>query len=87
MNILETPLINLWKKEEIVYLTSESENMLEKLEKDKVYIIGGLVDHNSHKGLCHSIAKTNGFSHARLPIDEFVQMNTRKVVFNIFKKF
>lgn len=72
---------SLWAKEEIVYLTAESENLLEKLEENKVYVIGGLVDHNAHKGLCHSIAKTNGFSHARLPIDQFVQLNTRKVKF------
>lgn len=40
---------NLFAKEKIVYLTSESDNIIENLENDATYIIGGLVDHNAQK--------------------------------------
>ena len=68
-------------KTKIVYLSSESENVISgEFQPDKVYVIGALVDHNLHKGLCHRMAKDSGISHARLPIDEFVKLKTRKVL-------
>lgn len=39
-----------FEKEKIVYLSSESETVLTKLEDGSLYVIGGLVDHNFHKG-------------------------------------
>ncbi|CAL8123284.1 unnamed protein product [Orchesella dallaii] len=69
-----------YPKEKIVYLTAESDNVLRETEDGKLYVIGGLVDHNSKKGLCHKLALENGVQHARLPLDEYIEMSTRKVL-------
>ena len=64
----------------IIYLTSDSNNVISSLEDDVYYVIGGLVDHNLHKGVSLDFAIKNNLKHGRLPIDEFVQMKTRKVL-------
>ncbi|XP_076167671.1 tRNA (guanine(9)-N(1))-methyltransferase Trmt10A isoform X2 [Ptiloglossa arizonensis] len=72
--------LNIYPKDKIIYLTSESEDIIDHLEHDCVYVIGGLVDHNSHKGLCHKIALQAGVKHGQLPLDKFLQMKARKVL-------
>ncbi|XP_053199821.1 RNA (guanine-9-)-methyltransferase domain-containing protein 2 [Scomber japonicus] len=67
-------------KEELVYLTSDSPNVLEELDPKKAYVIGGLVDHNHHKGITFDKAKELGIDHAQLPLSSFVKMNSRKVL-------
>lgn len=41
--------MDIFPKEKIIYLTAESPNLIENIEDDGAYIIGGLVDHNSQK--------------------------------------
>ncbi|KAM4612338.1 tRNA methyltransferase 10 homolog A [Polymixia lowei] len=67
-------------KEELVYLTSDSPNVLTKLDQTKAYIIGGLVDHNHHKGITFEKAKELGIEHGQLPLSSCVKMNSRKVL-------
>ncbi|XP_034413534.1 tRNA methyltransferase 10 homolog A [Cyclopterus lumpus] len=67
-------------QEELVYLTSDSPNVLEELDHNKAYVIGGLVDHNHHKGITFERAKELGIDHAQLPLSNFVKMNSRKVL-------
>ncbi|XP_045473573.1 tRNA methyltransferase 10 homolog A [Harmonia axyridis] len=71
--------MNVFPKDKLVYLTSESDNIINKLESDKVYIIGGLVDHNFHKGVCYKKALEQGIAHGQLPISEYFWMKHRKV--------
>lgn len=70
----------LFDKDKIIYLTSESDNVLTDLEKGAVYVIGGLVDHNQHKGLSFKNAINKGIRTARLPLSEHLVMKTRSVL-------
>ncbi|KAF2122131.1 guanine-1-methyltransferase-domain-containing protein [Lophiotrema nucula] len=65
---------------EIVYLSAESDNTLERLKPNSTYIIGGLVDKNRYKGICYKRAMDRGVKTAKLPIGDFLQMNSRKVL-------
>ncbi|KAF7637948.1 SAM-dependent MTase TRM10-type domain-containing protein [Meloidogyne graminicola] len=80
VNIFNQSLNELWSTEKIIYLTADSDNLLETLNENKIYVIGGLLDHNHYKGICLKKAEENGFAHARLPIDSFIQLSGRKVL-------
>ena len=67
-------------KDQIVYLSAEADDELEVLDPSKVYVVGGLIDKNRHKGLCHHRATTRGIATARLPIGKFLEGQTRKVL-------
>ncbi|XP_069086338.1 tRNA methyltransferase 10 homolog A [Pleurodeles waltl] len=68
------------KPEDLIYLTSDSPDVLEELDETKAYVIGGLVDHNHHKGITYRQALEHGIRHAQLPLGSFVKMNSRKVL-------
>jgi tRNA (guanine9-N1)-methyltransferase len=79
-------------KTKLIYLTSDLENVLETLEDDKVYIIGGIVDRNRLKWAAVNRAEELGIATAKLPITDYLSMDTTKVltcnhVFEILLKY
>lgn len=64
----------------IVYLSAESDYTLDKLEANTCYVIGGLVDRNREKGLCYGRAKAAKVRTAKLPIGEYMAMQSRYVL-------
>ncbi|KAH7015176.1 guanine-1-methyltransferase-domain-containing protein [Ilyonectria destructans] len=65
---------------DIVYLSSDSPYTLDRLEPNTSYVIGGLVDKNREKGLCYKRARELGIRTARLPIGEYMVMQSRTVL-------
>ncbi|KAM9984793.1 hypothetical protein ACTFIY_009227 [Dictyostelium cf. discoideum] len=81
-----------FEKGELVYLTSDSPNVIQELDLSKKYIVGAIVDHNRLKGITYEKAQKQGIAHAQLPIGEYIQMASRKVlavnhVFQIINEF
>ncbi|XP_017029872.1 tRNA methyltransferase 10 homolog A [Drosophila kikkawai] len=72
--------LQVFESQQLVYLTCESDQVLDKLQPGITYVIGGLVDHNHWKGLCHQRATEAGLTTARLPLSEHVDMKTRSVL-------
>ncbi|KAK0113718.1 tRNA (guanine(9)-N(1))-methyltransferase [Cadophora gregata] len=64
----------------IVYLTADSDDTLSVLSPNTTYIIGGIVDKNRHKGICYKRAAERGIKTARLPIGEYMTMQSRSVL-------
>lgn len=65
---------------EVVYLSSEADETLDELKPYSTYIIGGLVDKNREKGICHKRATQRGVRTAKLPIGQYLDMSSRKVL-------
>ncbi|XP_022720701.1 tRNA (guanine(9)-N1)-methyltransferase-like [Durio zibethinus] len=80
------------QKDNLVYLTADSETVLHELEPTKVYIVGGLVDRNRWKGITMKKAEEQGIHTAKLPIGTYMKMSSSQVltvnqVVEIFLKF
>jgi len=89
----EEDLINVHPdKSKLIYLTSDSNNVLETLENDKVYVIGGIVDRNRLKRATITRAEELGIATAKLPLEEHLKLTSTKVltcnhVFEILLKY
>ena len=79
-NGLPTPDPEDIKHPDVVYLSAESPYTLDRLEAGTSYVIGGLVDKNREKGLCYRLARERGVRTAKLPIGQYMVMNSRQVL-------
>lgn len=86
------------RQKNIVYLTSDSQTTLERLEENTVYVIGGIVDRNRLKRATIDRAENElNVETAKLPLQEYlrannISMTTTKVltvnhVFDILLKY
>nr|XP_025955131.1 tRNA methyltransferase 10 homolog B isoform X2 [Dromaius novaehollandiae] len=72
MGTTQESYLDLFPLDTVVYLTPDSENVLEDIDPKKVYILGGLVDESIHKKLTLQRARDQSLQTARLPIREYM---------------
>lgn len=80
VTVEKRPYTELFPKEALVYLTADSTNIIETLDSEKVYIIGGLVDHNRLKFASLIKAEGQQIQTGRLPIEAHCEMQTSRVL-------
>ncbi|CAG8700022.1 14210_t:CDS:2 [Dentiscutata erythropus] len=69
--------LELFDKNDLVYLTADATDVIDELDENKVYIIGGIVDKNRHKNLCYDKAKKENIATAQLPIGNLFEILVR----------
>lgn len=72
INSSDKHYIDLFPREQLVYLTADSPNILRTFDHSKVYIIGALVDRSIQSGLSLANAKRLNLATARLPLDQYL---------------
>lgn len=70
----EEPLEKVYDKSRLVYLTHDSENLLEALDPQDIYVIGGIVDRGRLKCATFNKAKSLGIRTARLNLDTNISL-------------
>ncbi|KFQ34702.1 tRNA methyltransferase 10 B, partial [Mesitornis unicolor] len=76
MDTTQESYLDLFPLDAIVYLTPDSENVLEDVDPSKVYVLGGLVDESVQKKLTLQRAQEQSLRTARLPIREYMVKTT-----------
>ena len=67
-------------REDMVYLTADSEETVTALDDKKTYVIGGIVDRNRLTNATLNKARELGIKTAKLPIGEIMKMQATKVL-------
>ncbi|XP_022244744.1 tRNA methyltransferase 10 homolog B-like, partial [Limulus polyphemus] len=67
----------LFRREELIYLSPDSPHVLTDLNPEVVYVIGGLVDETVKKKLSLQVAVQSGLLTARLPIIEWLKRGSK----------
>ncbi|XP_046813314.1 mitochondrial ribonuclease P protein 1 homolog [Vespa crabro] len=76
LNITSKSYLDIFDKNDLVYLTPHCNKEMTVYNPDKVYIIGALVDKMSPQPYTLAKAKKEGISMEKLPIDRYLRWNT-----------
>lgn len=80
MNFSTQNYNELFSLDKFIYLTGDSDQIMQEYEEDKIYIIGGLVDHNKLKNITLDKAKAQGLKTMKLPIEKYVKLKTSSIL-------
>lgn len=77
ITVAECPYVDLFSKDQIVYLSIDATDAVTSIDAGKVYVLAGLVDDAKFRGRPLEKAKEQGISALRLPIAENVDVGSQ----------
>jgi len=80
-------ITSVFEPSEIVYLSPDSENLLDEIDDSKVYVIGGIIDHDVISNVSLDFATKNKIQTARLPIKENIELFNASTVLTVNQVF
>ncbi|MEN2497833.1 MAG: tRNA methyltransferase 10 [Marteilia pararefringens] len=80
-------VFDCFDREKIIYLSPDSENILDEVTEDNIYVIGGIVDHNVKKSVSITRANDASVRTARFPIKEYMPCLSNSTVLTIDQAF
>ncbi|KAG4073457.1 hypothetical protein HA402_000681 [Bradysia odoriphaga] len=72
MNLHECSYLDLFPKEQLVYLTPHCDNDLTEFDPNKIYIVGAMVNKSNSEPLSLGKAKKLNLKTARIPLDRYL---------------
>ncbi|KAB0795254.1 hypothetical protein PPYR_12093 [Photinus pyralis] len=72
LHLHEESYLDVFPKEQLVYLTPHCKDVLKTYSHDDIYIIGGIVDKVNNEPLSLAKAKKEGLRMAKLPLDYYL---------------
>lgn len=76
ITVTEKSYVDLFPKDNIIYLTADSPNIMTTFKHDKIYIIGSFVDKKMQPGISLAKAKRLNLATECLPLDKYLQWNS-----------
>lgn len=73
LNVHEASYLDLFPKDQLVYLTPHCKTDMSEYNPDLIYIVGAMVDTVNNEPLSLAKAKREGIQMARLPLDRYLQ--------------
>lgn len=71
---------NVEDYQKLVYLTGDCDVDMTDYDSSKIYIIGGIVDHNKLKNLTAGKAASLGIPMARFPLNQYISLKTSAIL-------
>jgi len=71
VTVTEKSYLDLYPKQDLIYLSPDAHNTLSHFDANKIYILGGIVDKYGEEPLTLTKAKKEGIACYKLPLDRY----------------